>query len=143
MSADKVLEEVLLTISPALQMSSYSIELKKVEIATAQLAQEYKFVSSPTIRVNGHDICSTVAENACGCCSDISGTDVDCRVFEYEGKTYEVPPHAMLAQSIMNAVFGVPSEEYLCEGYELPENLKSFFEGKSNKSICSCGGNCC
>ncbi|HCR82810.1 MAG TPA: ferredoxin [Lachnospiraceae bacterium] len=141
--ADKVLDEVLMVITPAFQMAGFFIELKKVEIETAKMAQEHRFLSSPTIRVNGQDICSAVAENACGCCSDISGTDVNCRVFEYKGKTYEVPPHEMLAQAVMNAVFGKLCEDCFCDEYMLPENLKAFFEGKADKSSCSCGGNCC
>ena len=36
------------------------------------------------------DICKDVKESDCGCCGEISGTQVDCRVFEYEGKLYEV-----------------------------------------------------
>lgn len=141
--ADKVLDEVLTVITPAFQMAGYYIELKKVEITTTQMAQEHRFLSSPTIRINGQDICGNVTENACGCCSDISGTDTNCRVFEYKGKTYEVPPHEMLARAVLSAVFGIPSEHSVCKEYTLPENLKAFFEGKANKSSCSCGGNCC
>ena len=140
---DNVLDEVMMTITPALKIAGFEVEYNKIEMKTAEIATQYKFLSSPTIRVNGQDICQSVAENSCGCCSDISGTDVSCRVFEYNEETYEVPPKEMLAEAILNAVFGQLETGCSCAEYELPENLREFFEGKKSKSGCSCGGNCC
>jgi len=140
---DSVLDEVMLTLTPALELAGFAVEYKNIAMETAKIAEQYQFLSSPTIRVNGHDICPSVAENSCGCCSDISGTDVDCRVFEYKGKTYEVPPKEMIAEAILQTVFSPAESGCSCSGYELPENLKNFFEGKETKSGCSCGGNCC
>lgn len=139
--ADAVLEEVLLTISPALETAGYHIKLEKVEIANEELAKEYRFLASPTIRVNGQDICEAVEENACGCCGEISGTDVTCRTFAYEGQTYEVPPKAMLAEQILKAALGVEYSDCICGEYTLPENLRNFFAGKATKTCCCCGGN--
>lgn len=140
---DNVLDEVMMTLTPALNIAGFEVEYNKIEMKTAEIATQYKFLSSPTIRVNGQDICQSVAENSCGYCSDISGTDVSCRVFEYNEETYEVPPKEMLAEAILNAVFGQVETGCSCGEYELPENLREFFEGKINKSNCSCGGNCC
>lgn len=140
---DHVLDEVMLTLTPALKLAGFEVEYHKVEMGTAELATQYQFLSSPTIRVNGQDICQSIAENSCGCCSDISGTDVACRVFEYNGESYEVPPKEMIAESILQAVFGQSDPGCSCGGYEMPDNLKDFFEGKELKSGCSCGGNCC
>ena len=128
---DKVLEEVLSELSPAMELAGYSFEYKKIEMTTAQKAKEYQFLSSPTIRVNGNDICLSVQESSCGCCSQISGTDVDCRVFEYGDKTYEVPPKAMLAEAILKGAF-LEKNECGCSCYELPANLKAFYDGKEN-----------
>lgn len=139
---DNVLDEVMMTITPAFQMAGYEVEYKKIKMETAELAEHYRFLSSPTIRVNGQDICQSITENSCGCCSEISGTDVDCRVFEYNGEAYEVAPKEMLAESILQAVFGQTETGCYCGGYKLPENLKIFYEGKKSKSGCSCGGNC-
>jgi hypothetical protein len=139
---DQVLDEVMLALTPALKLAGYLVEYNKIEMKTAEIAERYQFFSSPTIRVNGHDICMSVKENSCGCCSDISGTDVDCRVFEYNGEAYEIPPKEMLAESILRAVFGQIEGGRSCGNYKLPENLKLFFEGKAHKK-CSCGGNCC
>jgi hypothetical protein len=132
----------MMELTPALKMAGFEVEYNKKEMTTADIAARNRFQSSPTIRVNGRDICQTVAENSCGCCSDISGTDVSCRVFEYKGKTYELPPEEMLAEAILSVVFGQKDSNCSCGEYELPDNLKEFYKGKSQKSSCSCGGNC-
>ncbi len=49
----------------------------------------------------------------------------------------------MLAESILQAIFGKVETGCSCGEYELPENLTEFFEGKKNKSGCSCGDSCC
>ena len=139
---DQVLDEVIKVITPALELAGYQVEYHKIEMSTADMAKEHHFVSSPTIRVNGQDICNTVAESDCGCCSDISGTDVDCRVFEYQGASYEVPPKAMLTEAILSSIFA-PGDNKAVE-YALPDNLKSFYDGKAQKeSSCSCTNGCC
>lgn len=140
---DRILDEVMQTLTPALKLAGFTVEYQKIEMKSAEIAEHYRFLSSPTIRVNGRDICQSVAENSCGCCTDISGADVDCRVFEYNGETFEVPPKEMLAEAILRTVFGHAETGCSGEDYELPENLKNFFDGKKNKSSCSCGGNCC
>lgn len=139
--ADTVLKDVLHSVVPALEAAGYTVQLQKVEISNEQIAQQYCFFASPTIRVNGQDICGQVQENTCGCCGEISGTDVTCRTFAYEGKTHDVPPKAMLAEGLLKAVFGLEQVTCNCSEYTLPENLKNFFEGKAAKSRC-CGGNC-
>lgn len=132
---DDVLRDVIGILSPALRLAGYRIEHREIEMSTEAIAEEYRFLSSPTIRVNGRDVCLSVKENACGCCSDISGTDVDCRVFEYQGMDYEVPPKSMLAKAIFEAIF---SKNEIggceCEDYKMPDNLKSFFEGKDRNT---------
>lgn len=140
---DNVLDEVMLTLTPALKIAGYKVTYNKVEMKTAEIAANYKFLSSPTIRVNGRDICTAVKENNCGCCGEISGTQVDCRVFEYNGEAYEVPPKEMLAEAILRTAFNPTDSGCSCGGYEMPQNLKDFFDGKKNKSGCSCGGGCC
>ena len=139
--ADQVLEEVLGELTPALRLAGYEVEYRKIEVATAELAKKHRFLSSPTIRVNGRDICAETQENACACCSEISGTAVDCRVFSYEGGTYEVPPKAMLAEAVLRGVGERPLP--VIGPYRLPENLKNFFDGKERQSCCCGGSGCC
>ena len=140
---DNILDEVMRVLTPALELAGFDVEYNKTEIKTVDMAIQHQFVSSPTIRVNGQDICKSIAENSCGCCSDISNTDVECRVFEYNGKTYEIPPKEMLAESILQGVFSQFNEGCSSDKYQLPANLKNFFDGKITKSGCCCEGNCC
>jgi NAD-dependent dihydropyrimidine dehydrogenase PreA subunit len=139
---DIVLDEVVMIVTPALQLAGYEVEYKKNKIVSEKMAKQHRFLSSPTIRVNGKDICQSVIENSCDCCSEISGTDVNCRIFEYNGEAYEVPPKEMLAEAILQTIFERIEDGYTCGNYEIPENLKLFFKGKQN-SQCTCGGNCC
>lgn len=138
---DKVLDEVLLVLNPALSLAGYEVVYNKILMETAEIAIKHRFLSSPTIRINGHDICQAVSESNCGCCSEISNTDVDCRVFEFNGENYEVPPKEMLAEDILKAVFLQAAKENPFIEYELPDNLKQFFQGKYKKhcsSECDC-----
>lgn len=138
---DNELDEVMTVLTPALKLAGYDVAYQKVEMSTIELAQRYRFLSSPTIRVNGRDIGGPVQENNCGCCGEISGTDVDCRVWEADGQTFEVPPREMLAEAVLRAVFDETDSSCGCNAYELPENLKIFYEGKS-RGNCSCQGTC-
>jgi len=138
---DTVLEAAIADITPVLEQAGYSIEYRKIEMKTASVAEEYRFLSSPTIRVNGQDICATVAENNCGCCSDISGSAVDCRVFVYEGNSYEVPPREMLVKGILEAVF-TTTKTTRNDRNTLPDNLYRFFNGKIKKSACCSSSDC-
>ena len=129
---DDVLERVIKELKPSLALAGYGVSYNKTEIATEQDAIKHRFLSSPTIRINGRDICDEVKESDCGCCGEISGTQVDCRTFEYNGKLYNIPPKAMLAEAILKYTFTAETDSRQIK-YQLPENLKKFFKGKENK----------
>lgn len=141
---DTALDEVMMTLTPALCLANYEVKYRKIEISTAQQAEQYQLLSSPTIRLNGKDLFGNVKENSCSCCSKMSGSEIDCRIFDYEGVSYEVPPKEMMAEAILRTVFS--ESESGCSyssKYKLPENLKSFFEGKKSVKKCSCRNGCC
>jgi hypothetical protein len=129
---DDVLEQVIKELKPTLALAGYGISYNKTEIATKQDAVKHRFLSSPTIRVNGRDICDKVQESDCGCCGEISGTQVDCRTFEYNGKLYNIPPKAMLAEAILKYAFTAETDSRQTK-YQLPKNLEKFFDGKERK----------
>ncbi len=154
---DTRVEKAIEELAPIMDMAGYKLKMKRVEISTKKLAKKHKFLSSPTVRVNGVDICPTVIENDCDCCRTLSTYDVNCRQFEFNGKLYEVPPTALVVKRTLEIVFG---HEKPAKGhYKLPKNLKGFFDGKKDKkasratsgnghedkgSSCCCGGsNCC
>lgn len=123
-----VLERTLYKIIPTLALAGYKVDLRRIEITDEEVAKEHHFISSPTIRVNGYDICDTVTESDCDCCSDICNTDVNCRVFEYEGEKSEVVPESMIIEKIMKYSSSEPA--VYDKEYVMPENLKRFFSGK-------------
>ena len=92
-------------------------------------------MSSPTIRLNGRDIELAVTESHCNTCSQLSGTDVDCRSWQYQGQTHSTPPKAMVIEAILRSLYGGadggPDESL---DYEVPENLRRFFVAKEESS---------
>ena len=126
---------------PIMRTCGYDLKLNMILVDTKELAEAHRFVSSPTVRVNGIDICGEVAENDCGCCSDIADTDVKCRIFSFNGKQYEVPPTDMLVCGIVRAVMGTTQAPANDTPYVMPQNLIDFYEGKERKE--SSGSSCC
>ena len=58
------------------KLLNFHVEIRKINVTTKELAEQYHFVSSPTIRVNGIDICNEVKESSCQDCGDLCGEDV-------------------------------------------------------------------
>ena len=121
---------------PLLAACGFQLALNMIHIADERLAEYYRFYSSPTIRVNGVDICPLVEENDCDCCKTISDSDVQCRLFQFNGVYYEIPPTDMIIKSILEIVLQGKTPDNEVKPYVLPENLKSFFKGKRTKKSC-------
>lgn len=155
------LEEVLRVLTPALELAGFAVSYRKIEMTTRELAEQYRFVSSPTVRVNGQDICAAVEENFCRSCGEICNSQIDCRVFRLGGELYEIAPKELLASRILELAFagaacdcddGCGCDDSACacgcDGggddapYEMPENLKLFYGAKKAKGGCSCCGRC-
>lgn len=130
MATDETLKQALEALSGVLDILGLKATINSVNITSRELAEKYRFVSSPTILVNGVDICSELTESNCADCGDLCGDSVDCRVFVYEGKSYEQPPVPMIVDGILKAIYGERSQEE--DAYVLPSNLERFFSGKSN-----------
>lgn len=130
---DTSLEEALSEVSTVLKATGVEVAVNKINVVTEELAKQYKFISSPTIRVNGHDIQMDVKESLCESCGDLCGDEVDCRVWVYQGKEYTVPPKAMIIEAILKEVYGGGSKEQEEAEYSLPDNLKKFYEAMKNK----------
>ena len=142
---DKNLEEALTGISNVLELAGIEVELNKINVTSEELAIKHKFISSPTIRVNGRDIQMEVRESRCESCGDLCGDEVDCRVWVYKDQEYTIPPKALIMEGILNRIFS--REDTACEDkeYTLPENLKKFYEAMESRSCCdgSGGNKCC
>lgn len=140
------LEEALKDVSNVLEMAGYNLTVNKININTEELALKYKFLTSPTIRVNGHDIQMDFKETLCESCGDVCGDEVDCRVWIYQGKEYTEPPKAMIIDGILKEVYGNQKSTEAEGSYKLPVNLKKFYKAVNKKQSSCCGdsnNNCC
>lgn len=131
--ADTSLDEALSEVANVLEATGVDVIVNKINVSNEELAKQYKFVSSPTIRVNEFDIQMDVKEDSCESCGDLCGDDVDCRVWVYQGKDYTVPPKAMIIESILKAVYGEKIRKQEEPKYSLPDNLKKFYEAMKIK----------
>lgn len=129
---DQGLEEAIADVTKVLESAGVEIIVNKIHINSKEKAIQYRFVTSPTIRVNGRDIQMEFKESLCETCGDLCGDEVDCRVWVYKGKEYNVPPKAMIIDAILREVYGntkkMSDNEVNKKLYQLPENLRRFFE---------------
>lgn len=129
--ADQSLDQALSEVSQALKAAGAEVVVNKINVNTEELAEKHRFVSSPTIRVNGRDIQMEVKESTCESCGDLCGEDVDCRVWVYRGRDYTVLPKELIVDAILREVYG-GNEKRPPEGrYVVPENLKRFYAARS------------
>ncbi len=129
-NTDANLEAALNDVSEVLKAAGREVVLNKVCINSEETAISYKFISSPTIRVNGRDIQMQTKESLCESCGDLCDEKVDCRVWEFDGEEYTAPPKAKLVEAILREVFSADKPEQQDNDYSLPENLRIFFRSK-------------
>lgn len=131
---DANLDEALREVVAILEQEGVEVVVNKVNVINEELAIKYKFVSSPTIRVNGRDIQMEVKENSCASCGDLCGEDVDCRVWVYKGQEYTEAPKEMIVEAILQEVYGKKDKEKIEEKeYVMPDNLKRFYQAMQKK----------
>lgn len=133
---DNSLDEAILNVSNVLKATGVEVKLNKINVISEELAKKYKFLTSPTIRINGRDIQMDYKESLCESCGDLCNDEVDCRVWIYQGKEYTKPPKAMIIEAILKEVYGGNSEQNEQDEYEIPENLKKFYQSMKTKENC-------
>lgn len=149
---EAVLDQVVSDITPILEEVGFKITVNKTHVQSIDQARDLGFVSSPTIRINGHDIQPDVIEKPCISCGDLCGNpNVCCRVWTYDGEENWAPPKAMIINAILGEAYG-DSEKMIDSNPaigDVPENIKSFFaakeEGKleGNDACCDSSSSCC
>ena len=135
LAADQSLESALGIVHDVLQATGIEVEVDKILVESAEHARALRFVSSPTIRVDGRDVALELRESSCGseACTDGCGDHISCRVWVHRGREYTEPPVAMIVDAILGHVYGdtVERDRSAAESYELPQNLARFFAGKA------------
>ncbi len=133
--SDQSLHAALDLVRPTLAATGVEVALHKTLVASEEQARALRFVSSPTIRVDGWDIAGTLRESACADCGALCGCDgeTDCRVWLYKGREYTEAPVGLIVEAVLGAVYGgVASVAHMARSYEdVPDNLKHFYAGKA------------
>ena len=125
---ESILDEAIKDVTNILEFTGVDVVVNKVNVINGEQAIKYRFVSSPTIRINGSDIQLEVKESHCQTCSDLSGEETDCRVWMYQGAEYKVPPKGMIIEAILKEVYGgTGSDNTVEQDYVIPDNLKIFY----------------
>ncbi|HET6784386.1 MAG TPA: DUF2703 domain-containing protein [Erysipelotrichaceae bacterium] len=125
--SDKNLDEAIELIKPILTKLGFTLAIHKVNVNTMELAKKYRFLSSPTVRINQNDIELSVKEDNCKSCGDLCGDTVDCRVFTYDGKEYHEPPVEMIIDGILRSIYN-PVKLKELDDYQVPDNLLKFYK---------------
>jgi len=148
-STENVLDEAFIELEKVLGKAGHRFVLNKEQMTSREKAIEYRFVSSPTIRVNGKDIAFNLTENSCEDCGDLCGCgeETQCRTWEFDGKTYEVPPLSLVLDRMLSTIYST-EKSYENSSYKLSENLEKYFEGISanlvnQKEEPCCSSDCC
>jgi hypothetical protein len=146
---DQNLESALEAVREVLKATGTEVEVNKTQVKSAEQARELRFLSSPTIRVNGRDVAFELRESPCDspCCADGRGEPIACRVWVHEGREYTEPPVALFVDGILREAYAGTdvNAEPEAEPYELPENLERFFAGRIGTQTAAAPGEaaCC
>jgi len=130
------LEEALADVSLLLEKTGVAVNLTKTHVESFEQALALGFISSPTIRINGSDVALEVKENYCSSCSELSGDETYCRVWNFQGEEFSTAPKSLVIEAILKEIYGFGrkdsesqiSPEQIAKSHD---NLKRFFEGQS------------
>jgi hypothetical protein len=134
-------EQAIATLQQVLASTGTVVQFHEILVESEAQAKQLRFVSSPTIRVNGHDIILETTESRCGDCSDISGSEggTACRTWSYQGTTHTEAPVGMIVDAILRAIYQTEAVPLAPTTIEVPQNLQQFFQDKA-KQASACGG---
>jgi hypothetical protein len=132
------LDEALREVSAVLEKTGVVVNLRKIHVQSLEQAEALQFISSPTIRVNGRDVTIEVKENYCSSCSELSGGETYCRVWNFQGEEFSTAPKSLVIEAILKEIYGADagsesgetSEEQIKKSLE---NLKRFFAGRASR----------
>ena len=105
-ATEDALDGALEALGPVFNVLRIVPNLNRVDITTRELAEQYRLVSSPTVRVDGVDI--SVELN--------------------EGHDHEKPPAGVIADGILKVLYGqLAAAEPV--PYSMPDDLVHYFDG--------------
>ncbi len=135
---DENLRKALDVLHPILEVTGVDVQVRKIRIESEEQARALSFLSSPTIRVNGHDIAGEIKESTCGDCTTACqcGTPISCRVWIYHEQEYTRAPVGLIVESILSEIFRNfrPLAPEPSGTKDVPVNLKRYFAGQAPAS---------
>ena len=99
-------------IGESLEELEVKAEVEEILIDTNEKAKKYKFVGSPTVRINGKDIEEEISKGQCLPCKELAEFAQEatefvkkecrcgCRIYFYKGKQSLYPPKEMIKEAI-------------------------------------------
>lgn len=125
-STKDILTAALETLRSSLTEAGYTLSIESIHIDSLTKAEQYRLLSSPTIRVNGVDLAPVIFESDCPDCGTLCGTEMMCRDWMVDGSVQTVPTKALLMRLILNAVCSDRTAVAI-EAYEMPASIRRFF----------------
>ena len=91
-------QEALVGIKEALKELGLSAELEVILMDSPEKARDYKFLGSPTIKINGLDLEAGRGDRPVASTATENFSMNACRTYIYEGSLYHYPPKEMLLE---------------------------------------------
>lgn len=89
-------DEALDRLRQVMRQEGIEVGIEIIKVKTEEQAQELKFIGSPTILINGHDIIPVPHE---------ARYYLSCRVYELEdGRISPLPSHEMIRSALLSAL---------------------------------------
>lgn len=81
-----------------------NVKVEEILIDSKTKAKKYKFVGSPTVRINGKDIQESVTKHLCKPCSNVIAPCTTCRTYTFKRRIYNYPPKEMIKEFIKGII---------------------------------------
>lgn len=147
----KALSQAVEMLEQPLSSIGIDLQVVKILVGDEKTAITQRFLSSPTIRINGNDIDPARTEEKCPSCAELAGgtAPVSCRNWTWQGDVFQAAPIGKIVEDIMAAALELRSQTKDCcddnccsdedvdANYVLPHNLKGFFAARaSDRKTC-------
>ena len=144
---EKALARAEMILSEPLHYLGVRLDIRKIHVVDAKIAAAEKFLSSPTIRVEGIDIDPARTEGDCPSCGALTGdaVSINCRNWHWRGEVFLTAPVGKIVESVLSATLqmqagdrGGQAEPIQQSHYTMPQNLVSFFKARDENLKLSC-----
>jgi hypothetical protein len=128
------IEKAVNIVRPVLEATGAQVNVTRLVIASEEQARQYRFVASPTVRINGKDIVFETLESRCDSCTDLCGCDegTSCRIWPYQGEEYTEAPVGLVVEALLYEINDSARAAGGASAFEgVPENLRRFFRSKA------------